>query len=120
MIRKPEDQRSFTRSPGVDIQALVESDQMYEAGRLFARITIAPGASLAYHRHDDEMESFYVLKGTCRIQDNNETAYLTPGDVLITPTGQAHSVTNESTESVELIALIISCKQGVPGKGVPL
>ena len=118
MIRKPTDRRSFTRSPGVEISVLVEPAEMHDAGRLYALITIAPGASLAYHKHEAEMESFYVAKGTCRVEDNDETAFLSQGDVLITPAGQCHAVCNESTEPVEIIALIISSKQGVDGRGV--
>ena len=118
MLRKQTDQRSFTRSPGVEIRVLVEPDEMYNAGRLYACITIAPGASLAYHKHEAETESFYVKKGTCRIEDNDQTVYLSEGDVLITPAEQCHAITNESSEPVELIALIISCKQGIDGKGV--
>ena len=118
MIRKPQDQRQFTRSPGVDITVLVEPAEMYDAGRLFAKITIAPGASLSYHTHVGEMESFYVTKGICSVNDNGHTANLTVGDVLITMDNESHSVTNETNEPAELIALIISCKQGVPGQGV--
>ena len=118
MIRKAIEQRTFNRSPGVDIQVLVETGEMYDAGRLYAKILIAPGASLAHHRHENEMESFYVLKGTCRMEDNDKTVYLEEGDVMITPAGESHSISNDTKEPVELIAMIISCKQGVPGRGV--
>jgi quercetin dioxygenase-like cupin family protein len=120
MIRKSEEQRIFTRSPGVEIRVLAEPNEMFNAGRLYAHITIAPGASLEYHRHEEEMESFYVAKGSCRVRDNETTAVLQVGDMLITPNDQAHAVYNDSNEPVELIALIISREQGVNGKGVPL
>ena len=118
MIRRADELRHFTRSPGVEIHVLVEPEEMYNAGRLYARITVEPGASLAFHRHEGEMESFYVTRGTCRVEDNAETAILTQGDVLITPDNQSHAIHNDSSEPAELIALIISCKQGVPGRGV--
>ena len=118
MLRKLEEQRSFTRSPGVEIRVLVEPAEMYGAGRLYACITIAPGASLTYHRHEAEMESFYVIKGTCRMEDNDKTVYLSEGDVLITPADECHAIVNESDEPARLIALIVSCKQGVDGKSV--
>ena len=117
MIRKSGEQRKFTRSEGVEIQVLAEPPEMYDAGRLYAKITIAPGASIAGHMHIDEMESFYVAKGTCRMEDNGEVVYLEEGDVMITPCNESHSVRNESDTPAELIALIISCKQGVPGSG---
>ena len=120
MIRRLDAQHSFTRSPGADIRVLVEPNEMYDAGRLYALITVAPGASLAYHRHDDEMESYYIVKGTCCVSDNGDTAYLNPGDVMVTKAGECHSISNETSEPVELVAQIISCKQGVPGKGVTI
>ena len=115
MLRKAEDQKTFSRSPGVDMHVLVEPAEMYEAGRLFNRITIAPGASIANHVHLEEMEAFYVAKGTCRMEDNQETVHLKEGDVLITLHGQRHAIYNDSSEPVEILALIISRKQGVPG-----
>ena len=118
MIRKASELRHFTRSPGVDMHVLVEPHEMHNAGRLYARLVLAPGAALAYHRHDGEMESFYVLKGTCRVEDNGALGYLTEGDVMITPAGECHSVRNESDSTVELLALIVSCVQGVDGGSV--
>jgi len=118
MLRKIEEQRTFSRDGGVDFHVLVEPAEMYDAGRLYARITLPPGAALAYHRHDDEMESFYVARGKCKMVDNGEVVYLTEGDVLVTPHGQEHSIANDTDEPVELIALIVSCKQGVAGASV--
>ena len=120
MIRKITEQRTFERGPGIGFHVLVEPEEMYGAGRLYAKITLSPGAALAYHRHDDEMESFYVAKGTCLMSDNGETVYLKEGDVMVTPHGQEHSIANDTDEPVELIATIISCKQGVDGKSVML
>ena len=115
MLRKVTDQKMFSKSPGVEMHVLVEPAEMYEAGRLCNRITIAPGASITSHIHLDEMEAFYVVTGTCKMEDNHETVYLTKGDVLITPHNQSHAIYNDSSEPVELIAMIISTKQGIPG-----
>jgi quercetin dioxygenase-like cupin family protein len=120
MIRKPEQQRAFSRGVGVEIRVLAEPDEMFGAGRLYAHITVAPGAALDYHRHEGEMESFYVVKGTCRVRDNEDTVVLREGDMLITPDGENHAVYNDGGEPVELIALIVSREQGVNGKSVPL
>jgi len=120
MIRKPEEMRVFTRGPGVTFRVLVEPEEMFHAGRMYAHITIEPGKSIAYHRHEGEMESFYMAKGTCRVQDNTATALLQVGDTLITPMNQAHAIYNDSDEDAELIALIVSHKQGTDGKSVLL
>jgi len=120
MHRTIENQRTFSRDGGVDFHVLVEPEEMYDAGRLYARITLPPGAALSYHRHDDEMESFYVARGTCKMSDNGKTVYVKEGEVLVTPHGEEHSIANDTDSPVELIALIISCKQGVAGTSVTL
>jgi len=120
MVRRIAEQRTFERGEGIGFHVLVEPDEIYNAGRLYAKITLAPGAALGYHRHDDEMESFYVAKGTCKMMDNGQTVHLHEGDVLVTPHGQEHSIANDTNQPVELIATIISCKQGVDGKSVML
>ena len=115
MVRKLNEQRVIERSPGVNIRIPVEPAEMYEAGRLYGHITVAPGASLDFHIHREEMEAYYVLKGTPELMDNDETVTLNPGDALITPHDEGHSLYNNTSETVELMALIISQKQGNPG-----
>ena len=118
MIRRLNEQRAVSRFPNVDFRVLVEPEEMYDAGRLYAHITIAPGASIAFHKHEDEMESFYVLRGPCRVEDNAHTEQLEAGDMLITGDGESHAVYNDGKEPIELIASIISSKQGIAGKSV--
>ena len=115
MIRKVNEQRKFNRSPGVDIQVLSEPEEMYNSSRLYAKLIIAPGASIAFHRHIDEMESFYVVKGRCRVDDNDETGHIGVGDVMVVGANDCHAIYNDGDEVAEVIALIISCKQGVNG-----
>ena len=120
MLRKKQDQRIINRAPGVDIQVLVEPTEMYNAGRLCAKILLAPGAALPPHMHENEMESFCVLRGTCKMTDNGETLYLNEGDVLVTLAGENHSIANDTDSPVELMAMIISVKQGEDGRGVDI
>ena len=116
MIRKVAEQRVISRGPGVDLNVLVEPAEMYNAGRLYARLTVAPGAALAFHEHVGEMEAFWVAKGTFRMDDNGTMVTLSEGDVLLTLAGQCHAVYNDSDTEAELIALIVSVQQGVPGE----
>ena len=120
MIRKFDEQRAFSRSPGVEIRVLVEPNEMFNAGRLYARITVAPGAKVTPHRHEMETESFYVAKGTVEMRDNDTVVTLTEGDMIITPDGEVHGIENKTDGPVELIALIVSREQGVDGKSVTL
>ena len=120
MVRRLKEQKVTNRAPGINMHTLLEPAEMFDAGRLYARMSIEPGSTLALHRHDNEMESFYIVKGTCRFYDNEEDVILNAGDVLVTGEGEIHSIHNDGNETVELIALIISHKQGVPGSSTML
>ena len=45
----------------VQIQHFVDSAELYEKGRLFARLTLEPGCSIGFHVHDKDSEIFYFL-----------------------------------------------------------
>ena len=47
--------------------------------------------SLAWHSHDDEDELFRVLSGSLRIEMDERTVLLGPGDVFVVPKGVRHN-----------------------------
>ena len=91
----------------VTIEHLLTPDEMYGKGRLFAKVTIETGCSIGHHVHEGDMESFCVIKGKAEVTDNGETATLSAGDTILTPSGEAHSVKCVSPEPLEMIALIL-------------
>lgn len=91
----------------VRIDHLLSKQDMYDKGRLFARITLAPGCSIGPHVHEGEMEAFYIVSGTAVFTDGGETTVVTAGDTTLTVSGGTHSIRNEGAEPVELVALIL-------------
>lgn len=59
--------------------------------------------SLAWHKHDDEDELFYVLKGGLRIEMEHGTAELGEGDMFIVPKGTRHNPVAEEECQIILI-----------------
>ncbi|QHQ63143.1 cupin domain-containing protein [Anaerocolumna sedimenticola] len=108
MFHKIEEQRIHIGEDGVHLHFLQEPEELYNKGRMYARITIEPGCSIAYHEHEGEMESFYVAKGCCVMDDNGTEMEAHVGDILVTPHGSGHAVYNRTNEPIELIALIIN------------
>jgi len=47
--------------------------------------------SLAWHSHDDEDELFHVLSGSLRIEMDERTVVLGPGDLFVVPKGVRHN-----------------------------
>ena len=81
------------------------------AGRLFAKMVIKPGDSIGAHRHENDMEAFYILKGKALVCDDGDEAILEAGDCHICPDGHTHSLKNVGECSLEFIAIILYSKQ---------
>ena len=86
---------------------LAEPAHTFDKCRLIARTVIEPGCSMGYHVHQDEMEFFYVLKGTLMIDDNGTETLVHEGDSFITGEGEGHSVTAYGGEPAEYIAIVV-------------
>ncbi len=92
----------------VTLAAMLTPDEMYNKGRVFSTLSLQPGCSIGYHVHENEMETFYIVKGTCEFDDNGTQTYtLTAGDVAYTAAGNGHSVRNTGTDELLMIALIL-------------
>lgn len=68
----------------------------------YAKIAKLKG-SLAWHKHDDEDELFLVIEGHLRMELEDETIELGPGDLYIVPKGVMHNPVAEEECSVLLI-----------------
>jgi mannose-6-phosphate isomerase-like protein (cupin superfamily) len=76
--------------------------------RLAAEITLPPGASIGYHRHEGETEYFVFLEGTGTANDNGSEVPVKKGDVMITGNGAYHGISNSGTSPLVLNAFIIT------------
>ena len=80
-------------------------------GRLFVKTVIEPGNSIGVHKHEGDMEVYYILKGKALVSDNGTDVILEAGDCNVCPDGQSHSIQNVGDENLEYIALILYTKQ---------
>jgi len=91
----------------VEVTGFVTPEELNEKGRLFGKIVLKSGCGIGFHVHETDSELFYIIKGTAVYDDNGEKTVVSAGDVTLTPAGTGHSIKNEGTEDVELIALIV-------------
>ena len=76
--------------------------------RLFAEITLNPGCSIGYHRHDSETEYYFILSGVGIVNDNGREVEVSQGDSIITGNGASHSIMNTGSVPLLFLAIIIT------------
>lgn len=91
----------------VTVQHLLNPDEMLGKGRLFARNTVPPGASIGLHRHQGDSEAYYVIAGTGVYHDNDRKFEIGPGDLARVDDNDQHSIENTGDVPLEFIALIL-------------
>ena len=91
----------------VVIEHLLTPDELYDKGRLYAKLILDTGCSIGYHVHEGEMESFYIICGEAEVSDNGEIFRVSAGDTVLTKNGDGHSIKNVGVETLEIIAQII-------------
>lgn len=86
---------------------IVSSNDLRDAGRLYARVVLEPGCSVGWHQHKGETEPYYILKGEGTFIDSDRSRHLVhPGDICTIEDGQFHSIENNSDQPLEFMALI--------------
>lgn len=75
--------------------------------RLCARMLVPPGASIGEHRHEGEDEVYVVLRGQGILDDGKNKTRITAGDAVLTGRGESHSVQNDGTDELEIVAVIM-------------
>ncbi len=112
MIYKAESMEVETRQPDptggkLHLCHLMPKEDRPENQRLYALATLEPNATLHYHMHSGESETYYFLSGQGIYSDNGKEIEIAPGMLTITPSGSGHSLKNTGTEPIVFIASIV-------------
>ena len=114
MVRKKEKvsiesrQSPFNGENNIVVRDLLNGpEEMYDKGRVFAHTTVPVGSSIGFHIHKDESETYYILSGSGKFNDNGVMVDVHPGDVYYTPAGTGHGIEADGNEPIEMIALIL-------------
>jgi mannose-6-phosphate isomerase-like protein (cupin superfamily) len=76
--------------------------------RMLAELTLPPGASIGYHRHDRETEYYIILSGTGEVDDDGTPRAVKAGDSIITGNGASHSIRNTGNTPLVFHAIIVT------------
>lgn len=92
----------------IKVRSLLNApDEMYGKGRVFAHTTVYPGAAIGYHIHQNESETYYILAGEAKYNDNGAIVKVKAGDVTFAGDGEGHGIEAIGDQPVEMIALIL-------------
>ncbi len=81
-------------------------DEMYGKGRVFCHTTVHKGSAIGYHIHQCDAETYYILSGVGKYNDNGTIVDVHPGDVFWCGDGEGHSI-EAIEEPIEMICLIL-------------
>lgn len=83
-----------------NISMYADGDTKIMRGRL------EPGASIGYHKHEDNAEIIYILKGEANILYEGEELTVREGCVHFCPEGCSHSMRNHSAGELIFFAVV--------------
>ena len=83
------------------------AEEMYNKGRVFNHLVLAPGAEIGWHIHHGDCETYYILKGRGEYNDNGVLTEVGPGDTTFVNAEEGHSMKAVGNEPLELIALVL-------------
>lgn len=104
-IRKP---APFNGVGEITVRNLLNGpEEMLQKGRVFGHTTVYPNSAIGYHVHTGDSETYYILSGHGRYNDNGTFVEVFPGDVTYCAPGEGHGLECLGDEPVEMIALIL-------------
>jgi len=105
---KVEDKEKMREGEGtVHITYLLDGSTQKNA-RMFAEITLNPGCSIGYHKHDSETEYYFIISGAGIVNDDGKEVQVAQGDSIITGNGASHGIKNTGSVPLVFHAVIVT------------
>ena len=89
------------------LENLLGEKELDNKCKMFAKVTIEPGASVGYHEHHGDTETYYFISGEGLYNDNGVEIPVKPGDVTYTGDGFGHGLKNTGNQDLVFVALIL-------------
>ena len=90
------------------IEHLITAAEMKDKCQMFAKVTLKPGCSLGFHKHEGNNETYHIITGTGLYNDNGNEITVKKGDTTFCPVGESHGIENRSAENLVFMALIMN------------
>lgn len=107
--RKEETKEALANGNGhVIIRHILNNEELNGKCKMYAEITLEPGCSIGYHEHHGESETYYILWGEGRYNDNGVKKIISAGDIVFAKDGSGHAIENTGSGDLVFMALIIN------------
>ena len=93
--------QEHARFPGISMKSLLNA-----ADNPFASVNVIqvpPGGEVGRHRHAQQFETVWVIRGNAILTLDQTEVSLRDGQIIAIPIGLEHALRNESTTLVELL-----------------
>lgn len=94
--------RDHPTLPGIRIQAL--QDSTFSPPSSVSMVQVEPSGEILPHFHADQHETAIILSGSAILTLPSGDHPLSPGDGVTVPPGVMHSLRNQGTEPVRILA----------------
>ena len=84
----------------------LKAEDFKNGAKSSGRVILPPGATIGYHQHVGESETYFIVKGHGIFHDNGKDVPVTAGDVAIINGGEYHGLDNAGDSDLELITLV--------------
>ena len=88
------------------VEHIVDETLFGGSNKLFAQITLPPGAQVPVHTHSGNNETYYLLKGNGTYTDEGKTYPVEAGNVTFCADGGTHGLENTGKGELVFLALI--------------
>lgn len=93
IVRQLENQSPFTTKDGSTIRSILDRTNAPVEKQSLAEATMAPGQSTDRHYHKLCEEFYFLLEGNARMEIDDTTQDVGPGDAILIPAGARHQIT---------------------------
>lgn len=90
----------FITADGSQIRELIHPNFSGARNQSLAEATLLSGCATTEHYHPRAEEFYYIVRGTARLQIEDETRNLQPGDAVLIAPGARHKIWNTGAEDL--------------------
>ena len=105
---KVEEKERMRDGDGVTRLCYLLDGSTQKNARMFAEVTLKPGSSIGYHKHESETEYYFIISGNGTVNDDGKDVQVKPGDAMITGNGASHSIKNSGSVPLVFHAVIVT------------